>query len=94
MGSDWFGLLISAYMARPVVPVVHLFSHSSLKLFFKICVVVEMLQDFSGCSFCVPALAKRSAVSFPGISECPGIHWRVTLMSNEVRSLSSFFDRC
>ena len=77
IGSSFTGFDMWLYITRPVVPADHLFSHCSLKLLFRIWFVVGMLHFFSGCSFCVPSLARRSAVSLPCIPQCPGIHWRV-----------------
>ena len=79
--SCGLGLFISEYITRPVDPVAHLLNQTSLKLFLRICFTVELLQGLLGWSFCVPSLANLSAYSLPGMSECPGIHCRVILVS-------------
>ena len=71
----------------PVFPSFHLFSHTSLNLFLMICLAVERLQGFFTCSFWEPSLASLSALSFPAMSSCPGIHYRVIWISYLVVSL-------
>ena len=74
MASFFFGLLLSANRARPVVPVAHSFSHCFFDWFFKMFLAVAIVHGFSFCGFRVPSLANSSARSFPLISLCPGIH--------------------
>ena len=55
MGSFFFGLLLSANKARPVVPAAHSFSQSSFDWFFSMFLAVAIVHGLSCCAFCVPS---------------------------------------
>ena len=54
-------------------------AHLSCQIFrdfvCTICLDVAKETCSSRCALEVPCLANLSALSFPGISQCPGIHW-------------------
>ena len=73
MASCGLGCAISLNITRPVDPHAQLFS-----LFFSICLMVFYVQAGIFCGFVAPIFASLSAVSFPLMLQCPGIHWSVT----------------
>ena len=78
MESCGLGCAISLNITRLINSHAHLFSQSSFSLFFSICLMVFCVQGGIFCGFVAPILASLSAVSFPLMLQCPGIHWSVT----------------
>jgi hypothetical protein len=79
-GSFKFGVVMCAKTALPVVSIAQLFSHSSFLLFLNICFAVCIFTGRFGCCLAAPAFARVSALSFPCMLVCPGIHCNVSLI--------------
>ena len=79
------GVDMCANTFLPVFPCAHLFIQSSLVLTLSICLTVCIGVLMFGCSCLLPFLARVSALSFPGMFECPGIHCMVRGTSNRRR---------
>ena len=79
--SFGFGVVMCWNMVLPVSPIAHSFIHSSFLFALIICLAVSMEVGTSGCGHDAPCFAKVSALSLPCIFTCPGIHWRVRLIS-------------
>ena len=75
--SFGFGVAICLNTLLPVVPIAHSISHCSLLflliMFFAVCSEAGL----SICTSVAPLFASVSALSFPCMSVCPGIHCKV-----------------
>ena len=72
--SALFGTGMCLKSSLPVSACVHPLSHSSLMFARSIVFTVWYVAFVCGCGCSDPFFASLSALSFPGVSECPGIH--------------------
>ena len=75
MSPFGFGVVMYLNKILPVFTNAHLFSNSSLQFNWMICFAAWNVAWI--CVF----FAKVSALSLPGMLECPGIYCKITLMS-------------
>ena len=81
MLSLGLGFGMCAYSDLPVWLLIQLSIHCCLVLLCIMCFTVLMLVGMCGCGMVAPFFASLSERSLPLISMCPGIHFRVVLMS-------------
>ena len=80
------GVVICAKKDLPVVLFAHSFLQSSDLYCLIVCLAVFMVAVLFNWGHLAPCLASLSALSFPWMFVCPGIHWSVTLMLWSVRA--------
>ena len=80
------GVVMCWNMVRPVVPVAHRFIQSSFMFCLMICLVVLYDTGWVCCWYVAPCFANLSALSFPVMLACPGIHCKRSLTLWAVRN--------
>ena len=78
------GMCLNNYL--PVSAFVQPLSHSSLMFARSIVLTVSYVAFVCGCACSDPFFASLSALLFPGVSECPGIHCMKIFTSQAVIS--------